>query len=552
MSTEPGPARPAPGAPGSLRGADGPDPVVAALRTPPAVPIAPARRPGARRVLLPLVAVVGALALVAGAVAVVDSSTDSATVTAEVEAEHLFAVEQLSDGVLAVRTWRLTGTDGDRLEATLRLENPTPQRLEGEAAEVLPSSLGDGRDEATWTPEPDDEPATGVAVFGYDLAPRGRTTVRYTVSLPADGATTERADALAQDQQEAAAAYAERTAEPPPVLLTSLAVAPTRVQLGVRRTARLTLSGTLSDGSPATPALLAGTLWTTDRPSVVLVRGGTVYGVGPGRATVTAEREGLRARVEVVVVGAPATTRPPAPAAAPRPPVVVPLPLPQVTTATARPRPATSAPRPATTRPRPATTRPRPATTAPRPATTRPSPRPTTESPRPSPRPTTASPRPTSASPRPSTPPPPDGTRYTVNDDSAGAARSGPWSVARTGYEGFSYRVATKPSGCAGAAYAAASWQARVPVTGTYRVEVFIPAEARATVPYRVRTGDGTQRVTVDQGAHQDRWYVLLGAVGLTTTSPAVLLDNALGQSGGCPAQETVGADAVRFTYLGR
>ncbi|MGH3736614.1 MAG: family 10 glycosylhydrolase [Micromonosporaceae bacterium] len=112
------------------------------------------------------------------------------------------------------------------------------------------------------------------------------------------------------------------------------------------------------------------------------------------------------------------------------------------------------------------------------------------------------------------------------------------WSSQRYG---SNYRYATPVS-----ASDAAWWKANIPATGSYRVEVWYPANSgyNSSTPYLVATTTGNQVVRVDQRVNGGRW-VSLGSFTLAAGDA-----NVVGVSRWTSTSGYVIADAVRLTKL--
>jgi hypothetical protein len=201
------------------------------------------------------------------------------------------------------------------------------------------------------------------------------TTFAYDVPThPPTGATAD-LEGWAAQQTTDDAGYQHGRAT-----LAALRLFPPDVTATVGDRVHLDATGTMSDGQPATAAVLAAVAWTSSDPTTVEVASGPLTARAHGTATIIAEAGPLRADIRVLVLAPnllaapttassspaipfttnPASTAPPvtAPGTPPTPPPPTPTTGPSSTGPSSTGPPATSPPTtsPPTTRPTPTTT----------------------------------------------------------------------------------------------------------------------------------------------------------------------------------------------------
>jgi len=138
------------------------------------------------------------------------------------------------------------------------------------------------------------------------LPSHGTVQVGYHATVPALGVTRARLMSLVKDFDALQAAVAAAgMPKPRTVQLTSLAIAPGAVQLKPRGRIGLELTGRLSNGQAAPPAVLDNAAWNSANPAVAsIIDPGTVTGVSTGTTYVTAQIGSTQASVSVIVAAA--------------------------------------------------------------------------------------------------------------------------------------------------------------------------------------------------------------------------------------------------------
>lgn len=264
---------------------------------------APAGRRRHRRLRRLLAVAVAALmgAGVAGAVTVASDRGGGGTV-----ATFAATPVRWDDGLVVTRTWLLAA---DRVSVRVTLTNDGAEFVSRPHREPLPPTLVATTAAARFRPPPDrtlDPPADGggagapaVAEYDLGLAPAASRLVEYDVAVPASRRTLRQMSRWAAEQEEHV--LAGRTGDAAPVLLAALDARPSEIIVAPGRAFRLNLSGTMADGSPATPAVLAGVAVTSTDEAVVAPRGATLVGRRAGQEVVVVQAGGLRSTIAVRV-----------------------------------------------------------------------------------------------------------------------------------------------------------------------------------------------------------------------------------------------------------
>jgi hypothetical protein len=264
------------------------------------------RLPGGSRggvlILLALVAVAVAALLVV----VLPRSAD-----ASVRTVFPFAPARYKNGLVVTRTWALGGKDGDTVYGLVRVINGNADQFKGTYEEVLPKSLVDETDEIDAEPsgvkKVMSDPGHPVLRLKLDkLDPNSFAELAYEIAVPADGIDKARLRAWAQDQRQAQKDYSfsEYTDDSaiPSVLKTFEIKAPNAFQLAKGTEYQLDLVGTMDDGKPAPPLVLAGISWRSSDVDRLAVAGGKLRAIKGGAATITAEAGPLHHELAVAVV----------------------------------------------------------------------------------------------------------------------------------------------------------------------------------------------------------------------------------------------------------
>ncbi len=221
---------------------------------------------------------------------------------------HAFAPVAYTGGVVVSRTWDLA-ENGDAINAKITFTHSGTERTETSHYEVIPKTVAADVSDIDFKPAPT-EIVERDPVVRYDLSDleAGETReVTWSVSIAAGDKTAARLEKLAKDQVSAEKSFGERTSLTQAVILAAITVDPADVSLTAGTTSTLVLTGTMSDGSPAPPAVLAGVAWSSTDPRIVEVTAGALRAIDVGIATIEAQAGDLiaRTRVEVVRTNAP-------------------------------------------------------------------------------------------------------------------------------------------------------------------------------------------------------------------------------------------------------
>lgn len=251
-----------------------------------------AGRRSVRRAWVLVAAAVGAVAGVVGVLAMGrggDEGGPAVTAFAGVPVRQ-------AGGLVVTRLFERSGDEGRHLEVAVTLVNDGAAPLDAVFEEALPASLADG--DVEFRPPAQGRPAGGGAEYRVDLEPGERLEFSYSTDLdrPADLADLAAEQRDADDRRRASSGAA------PVAALERIEVQPPSLTLAVREAFRLGLAGEMSDGSRASPAVLAGVRLEAGPPDVADVRGTTLIAVGTGTGAVTAQAGQVTARAPLEVV----------------------------------------------------------------------------------------------------------------------------------------------------------------------------------------------------------------------------------------------------------
>jgi serine/threonine protein kinase len=209
-----------------------------------------------------------------------------------------FASEHYA-GLDVSRTWILSDKKlhGELLVVTTR---------DGDQSfdEVLPKELLSDVSDATFDPPPASIIRKDPIVRFEVHATKGTQKIfTYDIAVPSGPTTSDRLAAWAADQRRDVSAYERATHTPAPVTLKTLSVTPPALRLQVGGAPhRLSVSGTMSDGSSASSSILDKVVWTSSRSDIAAVgKDGTLTPRAAGSATVRAILGGVRAEASVEV-----------------------------------------------------------------------------------------------------------------------------------------------------------------------------------------------------------------------------------------------------------
>jgi hypothetical protein len=281
--------------------ARGDDPQETPADQPTTVSVTVGGSPAARRRVRPLrvlVAAGAAVALACAAAAAALLATRSAG-----PASFQFAQQDFPGGLTLRQAWTLTGPGGSLLDVTMTATNTTAAPLTAQLEEPVPSAVAADPSRLTFHPAAKLLTASRVAVWDLNLPPRRSVVVRYQADEPPEGASQARLLRLAGAF---AAVSGQEVLEriTPGGVLQSVTITPGSLSLTVGQRASLTVRGSLSNGSRAGAAMLAGAVWTSADPAVAAVsRGGLVVGESAGVTAVTVRVGHISDSVIVTVAG---------------------------------------------------------------------------------------------------------------------------------------------------------------------------------------------------------------------------------------------------------
>ncbi|MDQ3147665.1 MAG: thrombospondin type 3 repeat-containing protein, partial [Actinomycetota bacterium] len=250
---------------------------------------------------------------------------------AEPVTDFLFNGELLEDKELLIgRKWTLSA-DGDTVFGFLTITNYSEREtFGGTYEEVLPREMAPDPRAVTSRPPVEGNPgdAAGHSVLRYQIAdklsPRSKLNIAYSLAVGPEAAedglerwAEQRVEAV-EDYNAWAEANAQDAQEIPVRLASFDILTPSPVRLNLETPAlRLDVRGTLDNGQPAPPLVLALIEWTSDDAAVVEVAGGALAPGRPGTTTVRARSGTLERTVEVIVTERGRVTASPAPQPAP-------------------------------------------------------------------------------------------------------------------------------------------------------------------------------------------------------------------------------------------
>lgn len=295
-----------------------------------------------RRARMLMTAVVAVVVVIAAAAGLLLTRVPSAKMR-QVAVIQTFPPRHYRGGLVAVRRWVLSGRDGSVLTDTIVLSNPTARVQLIVFDEPVPAAIAPSLTLVHFTPVAVRHANSGrLAQWTLRVPAYGHIVVGYQVTVPADGATKLRLERWVRDLD---ALAAQVSPKPPSDPVRSLSVKPRRLRLTAGTTARLTITGVLSDGKRASPASLATVKWQSGNPKEVSVsRFGKITARSAGTTLVTAGTGNVSTSALVTVTRLTA----PNPSTAYTPPTPVPTshPTPRPTTVTISPSPPSTSPTP--------------------------------------------------------------------------------------------------------------------------------------------------------------------------------------------------------------
>ena len=285
-------------------------------------PERPGGGPSGLRSRLPVLALVVGVVIAVVVAAIVANHHPTTVSTNAGGATYQFPTASYPGPVSVQRTWTLSASGV--LSARVVITN-AGTTLGATYDEVIPKSVAASADDVTFQPVPASVvQADPVVQYTFpSLAPGASTTVAYTAPVPSSGSASGKLAALAADQRSAEAAFTRPSASTGAPTLTALHISASPTAIKVGGTAHLTVTGTMSDGSPASATILQAVIWSESPPGIVVVSGSTAQGAAPGITKLTATDAGVSASLGMVVTAVATPTTPTAPATT-HPPVVTP------------------------------------------------------------------------------------------------------------------------------------------------------------------------------------------------------------------------------------
>ena len=212
-------------------------------------------------------------------------------------------------GVKISELWKLSGQGQSTLSVRITASNSASSAVAIKLSEPIPTSVASNLQGIAYSPRPVSiVTADRLVAWELSLPPNGSAVVGYKMQL------TKPATKAALNQLIAGfnAIQSKESVAVIPPMVTSLTVTPATVKLTVGHSATVKLSGTRSDGSSATAAVLKSAVWKTSNSRVATVSNGKITAKGPGTARITAQIGSVTATV-VVTVSRPQPTYVPPP-----------------------------------------------------------------------------------------------------------------------------------------------------------------------------------------------------------------------------------------------
>jgi len=258
------------------------------------------------RLLVPAVVAAVVIAVVAVGVGIVLTSSKSN----KPPVTYAFKPQSFTSGIILDRTWQLSGSSDHVLQARVVLTNGTSSAVKTSYYEVIPNTVAPSVNDIAFSPTPDQViRADPIVRYDVKLAAGASERITYTANLPSTNQSPgARLASLAESQITDQKAYLQSANKPAPVTLATLTLSPTSLILKIGESETISVSGTMSNGKPANPALLAFVLWSSDHPLVATVSGGVVTGDSAGGAVITVQGGDLTARATVGVLASTTTS----------------------------------------------------------------------------------------------------------------------------------------------------------------------------------------------------------------------------------------------------
>ena len=215
-------------------------------------------------------------------------------------ARYRMPAQRYTGGLAITQLWTLTGSGGSSLEVRMTISNSSGKPVTAQLAEPIPARVAPDRGSVTFTGVAPPVARSPLVVWELHLQPHGDDVVSYQVPEPASGVSEQRLMAYVNEyfhvfQQQQLELIAD---------FSKMWITPQTLRLNPGQTGQLTAHGRLVNGQLASPADLAGAVWTATNPDVLVVkRGGRVVAVSPGEAVVFVQIGRVRAWKIVVVNG---------------------------------------------------------------------------------------------------------------------------------------------------------------------------------------------------------------------------------------------------------
>ncbi len=501
-----------------------------------AEPVVPAAK---RRWLVPTAAAVAAvLALGIVGVTTLRDGEPRADAAATVAVQNVFPVQAIGDGVVATRTWTLSGSNFRKMRSSVEIINSSKTLRTGYFDDVIPKQIATDAKQITRLTPAEVVVADPVLRYSYGMKARERYLAAWEATVPASATQQEaqrKLDAWAAQQVKDDHGYLLAVLRQQARQVIRLKLLPGQITMPANGRAYVALSGRLANGRLANSVLLSSTTYESSNPNVVFVDRGLLTAVNVGTARVVARLGTVTATMSVRITPATATAPPPIRKA----PVAAGF----TNAATIPAAPTTRAAQPSPAR-----------TTAPATRTS------SVAAPKPSPKPSPSPSVKPSPTPAPHTGPP-TGTTYTAAVGTDAVQFSGATYETWTRYTstgGNAARTKSSPSGCSGTANTGTGyvdWTLQLPsgAEGNWDVQVFIPGDAyRAThgVRYRIAVAGGNYVTkTIAQTSYRSQWATLFH--GQLQSNGQVHMTNNEGWTGDCSQVQPINASTVRWVYRG-
>jgi serine/threonine protein kinase len=218
-------------------------------------------------------------------------------------ARYRFTAQSYPGRLSITQLWTLAGSGGSLLDVSMTVSNASSKTVYAQLDEPIPAGIASNRGLVTFTSAVTPFAKSPLAGWDLRLPAHGQAVVSYQVDEPASGVSEQRLATYVQAYDAVSAQQAlELIAHSG--LVTRVWISPLELKLSVGQARRLTAHGRLYNGQLAPISDLAGAVWTTAKPAVLVVdSGGRVVGLSPGTALVWLQIGGIRAHATVVVSG---------------------------------------------------------------------------------------------------------------------------------------------------------------------------------------------------------------------------------------------------------